>query len=60
MNIMISCFELYPYIVSSKCRMVYLLSPCDSWCVFTIILDSDVKVEDQFPELEQGHPSGDA
>ena len=53
-------FESYPYIVSSKCRMVCLLSLCDSWCVLTIISDLDVEVEAQFQEPEQGDVSGDA
>ena len=59
MNIMISCFELYPCIVSSRCRMVCLLSPCDSQCLLTIILDSDVEVEEQFLGPEQGEANGD-
>ena len=39
-------FELYACIVSSRCRMVCLLSPCDSRCLLTIILDWDVEIVD--------------
>ena len=59
MNIMISDLNYIP-IVSSKCRMVCLLSPCDSWCVLTIILDLKEEVGTQFQELEQGEAGGDA
>ena len=49
----------YISIVNSRYRIVFLLSPCDSRCVLTIISDSDVEVDDQFLGLEQGDASGD-
>ena len=57
MNIMISDLK-YISIVNSKCRMVCLLSPCDS-CVCSMISNSDVEVEAQVQEPEQGEASGD-
>ena len=39
--------------------MVCLLSPCDSRCLLTMISNSDVEVEDQFPGPEQGDVGDD-
>ena len=53
-------FELYSYIASSKYRMAYLLSPCDSRCMLTSISDSDLENEATFQEPGQGDASGEA
>ena len=58
MNIMISCFELYPY---SKLKVQDGFPTESLWLMFyaSIILDSDVEVEAQVQEPEQGEASGD-